>query len=154
MNALSVVEFFRKRPSDRTILGGRIAFGLVIALLLGLNLSSFGLTLPHALASYEDTVKYALFVFAIVPVIMGSTNLCVAKRKYIKIVQMTFGVVLILSGNFLIVSPIVQAPVTEPVVTATGSLDYASLAQTPASAKKPINVGFWLAWLGILPLLA
>lgn len=154
MNALSVVEFFRKRPSDRTILGGRIAFGLVIALLLGLNLSSFDLALPRSLVSYEDVVKYVLFVFAIVPIIMGSTNLCVAKRKYIKIVQMTFGVVLILSGNFLIISSTPAVSVVVNVSTATGSLDYASLAQTPASERKPIDVGFWLAWLGVLPLLA
>ncbi len=32
------IEFLQKRPKDRTILAGRIIFGLIVALLLGLNL--------------------------------------------------------------------------------------------------------------------
>lgn len=147
-----LVEFFQKRPKDRTILFGRMFFGLLIAILLGLNLDNITLHLPGALKSYETEITYGLFIFAIVPFLMGATNICIAKRKYVKMIQIAFGFALILSGNFLIdtKTSISQNPA---VSTQTGSLDYSSIAESKTPSK-PIDVGFWLALLSIFPLIA
>lgn len=147
------VEFLKKRPTDRTILMGRIIFGLTIALILGLNLEHFSLHLPQTLLSYEEGIKYGLFILAIVPIFMGATNVCMAKRKYIKMIQMVFGVVLIIVGNWLIVIQYESPEAKKDAVVASGSLDYASLNQK-TSTSKPLDTGFWIALLGVLPLLA
>lgn len=146
------IEFLKKRPSDRAILTGRIVFGLVIALLLGLNFSDISLHLPGSLAANEVYVKYALFIFAIVPIFMGATGICLAKRNRVRLIQIIFGIVLMVSGKWLIANPIVAVPTT-PTTAASGSLDYNNIA-APAVAKKSVDVGFWIALLGWLPLLA
>ncbi|MDD5377006.1 MAG: hypothetical protein PHH16_02705 [Candidatus Gracilibacteria bacterium] len=147
-----LVEFFQKRPSDRTILFGRMFFGLIIAILLGLNLDNITLHLPETLKSYETGIIYGLFIFAIVPFLMGATNICITKRKYVKMIQIAFGFALILSGNLLIDTK-TSVPQNPTAATQSGSLDYGTIAQSKSSAK-PIDVGFWIALLGILPLLA
>ena len=145
------IEFLRKRPKDRTILFGRMFFGILIALILGLNLENITLYLPDSLKSYETGITYGLFVFAIVPFLMGATGVCLMKRKYLRIMQICFGIVLLVAGNALIETktPVVQDPIT----TQSGSLDYGAIAEAKASTKS-IDVGFWIALLGLLPLIA
>lgn len=147
-----LVEFFQKRPKDSTILFGRIGFGLLIALILGLNLTTITLHLPASLQAHETGVLYGLFVFALVPIFMGATNICLLKRKYLRIVQICFGIVLMLTGNYLIDTKTVT-PENTAITAQSGSLDYGAIAQAK-STEKPVNVGFWIALLGILPLLA
>ena len=146
------IEFLKKRPADRTILLGRIAFGTTIALLLGLNFTTLSLHLPASIEMYEVSVKYALFVLAIVPVFMGATNICLAKRNRLRLIQIIFGISLFLVGNALIALPVqtVEKSTTTPQ---SGSLDYAQIG-AEKTVSHPVNVGFWIAFLGILPLLA
>lgn len=147
-----LIEFFQKRPKDRTILFGRMFFALIMAILLGLNLNNITLHLPEVLKPYETGIIYGLFVFALVPFLMGATGICLAKRKYVRIIQICFGIVLMVAGNSLID---VKTPVSEntPATTQNGSLDYGAIAQATSSSR-PIDVGFWVALLGIFPLLA
>ena len=83
---------------------------------------------------------------------MGATGICLLKRKYVRMIQSAFGILLFIIGNWLVdtKTPIVQTPVT---TTQSGSLDYNAIAETETPSK-PVNVGFWLALLGVLPLLA
>jgi hypothetical protein len=147
-----LVEFLQKRPKDRTILMGRGVFGIIIAILLGLNLNNITLHLPSALQSYENIAIYGLFILAIIPFFMGVSGLCIAKRKYIRIMQISFGVILFIVGNWFV--DVKTAPTTSPITsTQSGSLDYNALSESKTPSK-PVNVGFWLAFLGILPLIA
>lgn len=125
---------------------------MLIALILGLNLETIALHLPDTLKAYETGILYGLFIFAVVPIFMGASRLCIAKRKYIRIMQICFGIVLFVAGNWLIDT---KAPMTTTptISTQSGSLDYGEIAQAK-STTKPVNVGFWIALLGILPLLA
>jgi hypothetical protein len=148
-----LVEFFQKRPKDRTILLGRIIFGIIIALLIGLNFNDIHiLHLPDFVKPYEFYKKLGLFIFALVPILMGATGMCLTKRKYVRIIQICFGFVLIIIGDWFIEMkvPVVQ---DTPTTTQSGSLDYGAITDV-ATPSKPINVGFWIALLGILPLLA
>ena len=147
-----LIAFFQKRPKDRTILSGRIGFGLLIAIILGLNLENIILHLPEELKVYEAFIVYGLFIFALVPFLMGVTGICIAKRKYVRILQICFGLMLIIIGDWLIDT---KAPTGQmiPANTQSGSLDYGAITETTVPSK-PVNVGFWIALLGILPLLA
>ena len=147
------IEFLRKRPKDRTILMGRIVFGLVIALLIGLNFNDITiLHLPDFVQPYEFYKKCGLFIFALVPIFMGATQICLAKRKYVRIIQICFGLLLIVSGTWFI--DMKTSTTQNPVVTTnSGSLDYGAITEVKVPSK-PINVGFWVALLGFLPLLA
>ncbi|MDD2916957.1 MAG: hypothetical protein PHH70_03900 [Candidatus Gracilibacteria bacterium] len=147
------IEFLRKRPKDRTILVGRIVFGLIIALLIGLNFNDITiLHLPDFVKPYELSKKLGLFIFALVPILMGLTGICIAKRKYVRIIQICFGLVLMIIGNWFIDMKVPAAQNTLPM-TQSGALDYGTISESKTPSK-PFNVGFWLAFLGIFPLLA
>lgn len=147
-----LVEFFQKRPSDRVIRSGQMIFGTVIALLIGLNLGTIMLHLPESLKSYETAIIYGLFVFALVPFVMGATGMCIAKKKYVRIIQMCFGIVLMVVGNSVI--DIKMAPIQESsIASQSGSIDYSSIAES-GTPSKPLDVGFWIALLGLLPFVA
>jgi len=83
---------------------------------------------------------------------MGASNICLLKRKYLRIVQICFGIMLMFMGNYLIDTKMI-APEQSTIATQSGSLDYGNIIQD-TSPKKPVNVGFWIALLGIIPLLA
>lgn len=147
------IEFLRKRPKDRTILIGRIVFGLVIAFLIGLNFNDITiLHLPNFVRPYEFYKKCGLFIFALVPIFMGATGICLLKRKYVRIVQICFGLLLIVSGTWFIDMKI-STTQNLVVTTSSGSLDYGAITDVKIPSQ-PINVGFWIALLGFLPLLA
>lgn len=147
-----LIEFLQKRPKDKTILFGRIGFGLLIAIIIGLNLDTITLHLPETLKSYETGIMYGLFIFAVVPIFMGATGICLLKRKYIRIVQIVFGITLMIVGGYVID---IKMPITQeaPATSQSGSLDYSAISQAK-STSKPVDVGFWIALLGILPLMA
>ena len=145
------IEFIQKRPKDTTIRLGRIGFGSVLALILGLNLDTIVLNLPVWLKMYETGILYGLFIFAVMPIFMGASNVCLLKRKHIRIIQTCFGILLMFLGNSLIDTKWVTQ--IDPIITSqSGSLDYGNITEV-SSAKKPVNVGFWIALLGIIPLL-
>ena len=94
-----IAQFAMKRPTDKTIRIWRIVFGLILILSLYYNLiilnkwvetNYFG----QNLANYEMIIKYIVIAIWIVPVFMWATNICLAKKKYVKIIQIIFAILL------------------------------------------------------------
>lgn len=149
-----LIEFFQRRPKDTTIRTIRIIFGLLIAALLGFHLGDITLNLPESAKAYEQYIIYGLFVFALLPIVMGATGICFAKRKYIRIAQITLGIILMIVGNALIeTKTVTMTQNNTPTTTQSGSLDYGALTQKAPGTRMPLNVGFWLAFLGLFPIL-
>ncbi|EKD65937.1 MAG: hypothetical protein ACD_49C00074G0014 [uncultured bacterium (gcode 4)] len=142
-----LIEFFRKRPSDKTILYWRIIFWLIIILLLWIYFNDYTINLPASLKANELYVKYSLFILWIVPILMGITGICLAKRKIVKIIQIIFWIALIFVWNNINMKE--SGAQTEVNKTSTNFEEI-----TKSSEKTPINIGFWIALLSILPLLA
>ncbi|NVP17641.1 hypothetical protein HUU51_02885 [Candidatus Gracilibacteria bacterium] len=110
---LGFIKFLQKRPSDKTIIIGRILFGLIYMSAMYYNF--FIQENPNTLENVffwqevsENTltyITYFIIAIGIVPVIMGATNICVAKKSIMRIVQIIFGISL-----FYISSKIVEGP--------------------------------------------
>lgn len=142
-----LIEFFRKRPSDKTIMYWRIIYWMIILLLLWVYFNEYTINLPDSLKANELYVKYALFIFWVIPVWMWITWICFAKRKIVKILQIIFWIVLILVWNNInMKSSEISSDINKT------STNFEEITKT--SQKAPINVGFWIALLSILPLLA
>jgi len=114
----------QKRPSDMTIRVSRVVFGLILIIALYYNLifqwqeiqsNLFWQDVSEANLEY---IKYGLVALWIIPVIMWAAKLCILKKKYMRIAQIVFSVVL-----FYISSIIVE----------TASLDVDSLMALMAS---------------------
>lgn len=146
---LKLIEFLRKRPSDKTILYGRVVFWTLIFLLLGVFFNDYSLSLPDSLKSNEQAIKYALFILGAVPIFMWASNICLAKRKYVKLIQIVFWIVLIVVWNNIEMNANMEA--TQPSTT-TQSASFDEI--TKQTKKAPLEVWFWIALIGILPLLA
>lgn len=107
------IKFLQKRPSDKTIIIGRILFWLIYMSVMYYNF--FIQENPNTLENVffwkevsEQSIMYiSYFIIAIwiVPVIMWATNICVAKKSIMRIVQIIFGISL-----FYISSKIVEGP--------------------------------------------
>jgi len=97
------IKFMQKRPSDLTIKLGRIIFGLLLVWSLYYNLiynvseidsidrNFFWTDLS---ASTVEYIKYFFIWVWIVPIFMGLTNICLFKKKYMRIIQIIFGILL------------------------------------------------------------
>lgn len=94
------IKLLQKRPSDLTIRLWRIIFGLLLVWALYYNLiiqwdkidtNFFWVDLDASIVMY---ITYFFIAVWIVPVIMGATNVCLLKKKYLKIVQIVFGIML------------------------------------------------------------
>ncbi|MDD2486800.1 MAG: hypothetical protein PHS92_00310 [Candidatus Gracilibacteria bacterium] len=148
-----LIEFFKKRPSDKTIRYGRIVFGLMIIGLLALSIkfpNDYALNIPNSLKSNEIYVRYALMILGFLPILVGITNSCVARRKYMKLIQIILGIALIFVGNNITLIRTQQAP---QIKTASGSANFENLTKNQQQ-KTPVDIGFWIALLGILPIAA
>ncbi|EKE26174.1 MAG: hypothetical protein ACD_4C00397G0003 [uncultured bacterium (gcode 4)] len=144
-----LIEFFKKRPSDKAILFSRIIFWLIIVLLLAIFFNDYEINLPQSLEWNEIYVKYSLFILGLVPIIMWSTNICIAKRKYVRIIQLIFWIVLIIVWNNI---NMIESSQTMKIQTNTGSTSFEDATK---NQKWPIvNVWFWIAFLSIMPLIA
>jgi hypothetical protein len=107
------IKLLQKRPSDNTIKIGRIIFGLVLSWSLYYNLV-YQAT-PNTLETNffwidlsVNTLQILTYVFiaiGLIPIIMGFTNLCLLKKKYMRFVQAFFWIML-----FYISSKIVNTP--------------------------------------------
>ena len=150
-----VARFVGQRPSDGTIRGIRVLFGVVLAGVLAYHFEHFTVWVGSALASSEVYFRYGLFVFALIPIIIGAVNLCIAKRKIFRILEMVFGLVLIVVANVCIVdTPVAIAPVVPVATVPSGSYDAAiAVNKTAPSAPQSSHTAFWVALLGILPIL-
>ncbi len=97
-----LIKFIQKRPSDKTILSGRILFWLLyiwvmyynlIYLNKGIDSEYFFGTLVLD-AQWIEIAKYIMTGIWIVPVFMWLTNICLLKKKYMRIIQVVFWIVL------------------------------------------------------------
>jgi len=105
------IKLLQKRPSDLTIRLGRIIFWLLLVWSLYYNLiynvweldtidkNFFWVDLSTTTVEY---IKYFFIWVWIVPLIMGITNICLLKKKYIRIVQVVFGIILFYIANQII----------------------------------------------------
>lgn len=105
------VKFLQKRPSDMTIRVWRVLFGLILVCSLYYNLiyniwsldtldnNYFWIDVEAHIVEY---IKYFFIWVWIVPIIMWVTNICLLKKKYIKIIQIIFGFLLFyISANII-----------------------------------------------------
>lgn len=126
-----LIKFIQKRPTDKTILVGRIIFWLLYTGVMYYNLIYLGKGIDNeyffgALVLEENGIliaKYITTAIGLVPIIMGATNICMLKKKYMRIIQVIFAFVL-----FYIAGSITDSP----------NLDF--------------DVLIWLMW--VLPLVA
>ncbi len=96
------IKFIQKRPSDKTILGGRILFWLLYIWVMYYNLiylnkwidSIYLFGLVELSIEQTEILKYVFTGIWIVPVFMGLTNICLLKKKYMRIIQVIFWIML------------------------------------------------------------
>jgi len=91
----------KKRPSDKTILLSRIVFWLILSWGLYYNLiyplnkwldtNYFWIDVSESTILY---IKYFFIALWVVPLILGVTNLCMFKSKYVRIIQIVFWILL------------------------------------------------------------
>ncbi|MDD3302007.1 MAG: DUF2892 domain-containing protein [Candidatus Gracilibacteria bacterium] len=108
---MGLINLLRKRPSDKTILISRIVFGLLLSGSLYYNLISLGKGLDpnffwvDVSESTVTIIKYVFISLGLVPILLGVTNLCLFKSKYVRIIQIVFGVVLFYISHKIQESP-------------------------------------------------
>lgn len=106
-----LINFIQKRPSDKAIRIGRVIFGLILITTLYYNLIIQWDAIQSTLFWNEvsetnlEYIKYAIVWLWIIPVIMWATKLCILKKKYMRIAQIAFAILL-----FYISSIIVEGP--------------------------------------------
>ena len=96
------IKLLQKRPSDLTIRVWRIIFGLILiwSLYYSLIYSSTPDTIDNNFFWVDldkKTVEYIKYIFVwiwIVPIIMWAFNICLFKKKYVRIIQIIFGIIL------------------------------------------------------------
>lgn len=90
----------QKRPTDTTIRIARISFGLIYILALYYNLIVQGWAVDTNFFWVELWevnmlyIKYAMISLWIIPIFMWISNVCLLKKKHIRIVQGIFGIIL------------------------------------------------------------
>lgn len=104
------LKILQKRPSDKTILIWRILFWLIIILVLYYNFFLdwennnqienviFWQTLTQ---NTKDYLKYFIIALWIVPIIMWVSNICITRKKYVRIIQICFGILLFFCASFI-----------------------------------------------------
>ena len=127
------IKFLQKRPSNVTIKISRILFGLILISSLYYNLiiqwnaleSNFVWLFDNVSEQNLNVIKYIIIGIWIIPVLMWLINFCFLKKKYMRIVQICFAILL-----FYISSKII-----------------------PSDANK-LDVDSLIAFMGIFPLIA
>jgi len=99
------VKFMQKRPSDLIIRVSRILFGLILISTLYYNLmiqwdkvdsNFFWVDLGSTVVEYITYFFIGVWIF---PLIMWITNKCLLKKKYLRIIQIVFGIFLFYVAN-------------------------------------------------------
>lgn len=93
-----ILKLIQKRPSDKTILISRVIFGLLYVGVMYYNLIVLGKWIDslYLFWSVELSIeqaqiaKYVMISLWIIPILMWVTNLCIAKKKYVRIIQIVF----------------------------------------------------------------
>lgn len=108
-----LIQFIQKRPSDKTILIARVLFWALYIWIMYYNLIylnkwiDFEYFFWALVLSIEEAqiAKYIMTGIWIVPVIMWLSNLCLLKKKYMRIIQIIFWILL-----FYIAGSIEESP--------------------------------------------
>lgn len=148
-----LVEFLQKRPSDVTIRSVRAGYGLALAALLSLTVSDY--SLPYAALLGEPNATYAEYALAalmLVPGAVSAFGCCVAKRKTVRLLQITGSVLLFVLASMIV--PTAPEAAKTPVVAATGSVSASELLAVVPEEASPVNVSGWLTLLAFFPLLS
>jgi len=93
----NILQVIMKRPKDKTILIGRIIFGLLFIAITYYNFIFLnkGLEINFIPSEKIMITKYIIVAFGLIPLIMGLTNICLLKSKYMRIIQVIFWILLI-----------------------------------------------------------
>jgi len=112
---IGLIKFIQKRPSDTTIRIWRIIFGLIIILGWYYNffyqaeINSIETELLFWLINLtENWVKYIEYTFIwlwIIPLFMWISNMCILKKKHMKITQIIFALILFYTSAIIIEWP-------------------------------------------------
>lgn len=90
----------QKKPSDNTIKIGRIIFGLILTWSLYYNLIYLGWEIEtnyfwvEVNQAYILYIKYFFTALWLFPLFMWITNMCIMKKKFIRIAQIVFWIFL------------------------------------------------------------
>lgn len=104
------IKFLQKRPSDKTIRISRILFGIVFILALYYNFLFqktpntienviFGQEISQSIMSY---IIYWMMALWIIPIILWFSNFCIARKKYIRIIQIIFSIILFFFSSLIV----------------------------------------------------
>ena len=109
------IKFLQKRPSDKTIITIRILFGLILVSVLYYNffldwannneIEKTMLFWYVDTTSFSDVIKYAIVSLWLFPILYGIANIFniwIAKKKYIKIGQITLAILLWYSAALVV----------------------------------------------------
>lgn len=99
---IGIIKFLQKRPSDNTILFWRIAFWVLYTAIMWYNLIYLNKDIDSVYffwfleLSIEQVLitKYIFTWLWIIPIFMWVTNICLLKKKYLKMLQIFFAIVL------------------------------------------------------------
>lgn len=99
---MRLIKLIQKRPSDKTILIGRISFGLIYILTMYYNLIYLGKWIDSEYFFWNlildtasmEIAKYIMISFWSIPLLMWVTNICLLKKKYLRIIQIIFWIML------------------------------------------------------------
>lgn len=110
---LWLLKTLQKRPSDNTIKIARIIFGLILSLSLYYNFFYQAETniieteLLFGLINLTDSsINYVMYGFTalwIIPILMWiCTKMCIAKKKYVRYIQIFFAIVLFYLSSIIV----------------------------------------------------
>ena len=100
----------QKRPSDKTIRTTKIVFGLIFSSTLYYNLISQWDAIDSSILFMDiaesnlEYIKYWLISIWIIPVFMWISNLCLLKKKHMRILQIVFAVILFYISSIIVES--------------------------------------------------
>lgn len=106
-----IIKFLQKRPSDLSIRILRILMWLLIVLWWYYNLIYQGDTLETNYFWIEVSewfnlyIKYLIILLWLIPLLMWVTNICLFKKKYVKIIQIVFGILLLYFSSKIVEWP-------------------------------------------------
>lgn len=106
-----LIKFIQKRPSDKTIIAMRIIFWLILVSVLYYNffVQENPNTIENSMLFWsvstiwiKEIIMYTIVALWIFPLIFWLTNMCIAKKKYVRIAQMIFGFLLFYSAALVV----------------------------------------------------
>lgn len=108
-----IIKFLQKRPTDKTILIFRVVFWLLYIWIMYYNLIILWKWIDSEYFFWTLTLnetniniaKYVMISVWIIPVIMWITNICIHKKKYVRIMQIIFWIIIFYIAGSLKESP-------------------------------------------------